>query len=317
MKFQKRIPAILLVLLCFGTQTGTAQQQQPRVWTISELFTRNVGTTEQQNKQFPSHKIIGNVYYVGTESLATFLVTTPQGHILINTDYERNNAVIRDSITKLGFKVEDIKIILGSHAHGDHMEGDALLKQQTGAQVMAMAEDIPALQAMRPGGKEHPIDRTLHDGEQVKLGDMTLTAPADARTHQRLHHVDVQSSGRRPRLRCPYHRERGSETTEQISSGMLRRLRSTVRLSRYCTRSTSMFRWDRIRQCTAWPRNTRSLRQADPIPSSIPRVFRTSSRFRKPRSITNSSGRKPRAHHRREVAAEEDAAPRINYFLGV
>jgi metallo-beta-lactamase class B len=176
MKFQKRLPAILLVLLCFGTQTGTAQQQQLRVWTISELFTRNVGTTEQQNKQFPPHKIIGNVYYVGTESLATFLVTTPQGHILINTDYERNNAVIRDSITKLGFKVEDIKIILGSHAHGDHMEGDALLKQQTGAQVMAMAEDIPALQAMRPGGKEHPIDRTLHDGEQVKLGDMTLTA---------------------------------------------------------------------------------------------------------------------------------------------
>src|SRR6476469_10339798 len=68
-------------------------QQPPRVYTIQELFTRNVGTTEQQNKQFPPHKIIGNVYYVGTETLGTFLVTTPQGHILINTDYERNNAV--------------------------------------------------------------------------------------------------------------------------------------------------------------------------------------------------------------------------------
>lgn len=151
-------------------------RQAPRVWTAAELFTRNVGTTEQQNKQFPPHKILGNVYYVGTETLGTFLVTTSQGHILINTDYERNNAVIRDSIVKLGFKVEDIKIILGSHAHGDHMEGDALLKQQTGAQVMAMAEDVAALQAMRPGGKEHPVDRVLHDGEQVKLGDMTLTA---------------------------------------------------------------------------------------------------------------------------------------------
>jgi len=150
--------------------------QTPRVWSIQELFTRNVGTTEQQNKQFPPHKIIGNVYYVGTESLATFLVTTPQGHILINTDYERNNAVIRDSVTKLGFRPEDIKIILGSHAHGDHMEGDALMKQQTGAQVMAMAEDVQALQGIRPGGKEHPIDRILKDGEQVKLGDMTLTA---------------------------------------------------------------------------------------------------------------------------------------------
>jgi metallo-beta-lactamase class B len=150
--------------------------QAPRVWTISELFTRNVGSTEQQNKQFPPHKIVGNVYYVGTESLASFLVTTSQGHILINTDYERNNAVIRDSVTKLGFRFEDIKIILGSHAHGDHMEGDALIKQQTGAQVMAMAEDVQALQNIRPGGKEHPIDRILHDGEQVKLGDMTLTA---------------------------------------------------------------------------------------------------------------------------------------------
>lgn len=150
--------------------------QAPRVWTVSELFTRNVGTTEQQNKQFPPHKIVGNVYYVGTETLGSFLVTTPQGHILINTDYERNNAVIRDSVTKLGFRFEDIKIILGSHAHGDHMEGDALMKQQTGAQVMAMAEDVQALQNIKPGGKDHPIDRILHDGEQVKLGDMTLTA---------------------------------------------------------------------------------------------------------------------------------------------
>jgi metallo-beta-lactamase class B len=154
----------------------TLLAQAPRVWTISELFSRNVGSTEQQNKQFPPHKIVGNVYYVGTESLASFLVTTSQGHILINTDYERNNAVIRDSVTKLGFRFEDIKIILGSHAHGDHMEGDALIKQQTGAQVMAMAEDVQALQNIRPGGKEHPIDRILHDGEQVKLGDMTLTA---------------------------------------------------------------------------------------------------------------------------------------------
>jgi metallo-beta-lactamase class B len=162
--------------LAIALSASILAAQAPRVWTVSELFTRNIGTTEQQNKQFPPHKIIGNVYYVGTEMLGSFLVTTAQGHILINTDYERNNAVIRDSISKLGFKPEDIKIILGSHAHGDHMEGDALMKQQTGAQVMAMAEDVAALQAMRPGGKEHPVDRTLHDGEQVKLGDMTLTA---------------------------------------------------------------------------------------------------------------------------------------------
>jgi metallo-beta-lactamase class B len=172
-----RIHKLAFCILAAGVcATFLAARQTPRVWTISELLTRNVGTTEQQNKQFPPHKIIGNVYYVGTESLASFLVTTPQGHIIINTDYERNNAVIRDSIARLGFKVEDLKIILGSHAHGDHMEGDALLKQQTGAQVMAMAEDVEALRAIRPGAKEHPIDRILKDGEQVKLGDMTLTA---------------------------------------------------------------------------------------------------------------------------------------------
>jgi metallo-beta-lactamase class B len=128
------------------------------------------------NKPFPPHKVIGNVYYVGSESLATFLITTPQGHIIINSDFEATVPVIRSGVEKLGFKMTDIKIILGSHAHGDHMEGDALLKELTGARVMAMEQDVPALRNMKPGGKAHPIDKTLKDGEQVKLGDATLTA---------------------------------------------------------------------------------------------------------------------------------------------
>ena len=86
-------------------------------------------------------------------SLSSFLVVTPQGDILINSTYERNVPVIRKSVEQLGFKYTDIRILLGTHAHGDHMEGDALVKQLTGAQVMAMAEDVPALQAMKPGGK--------------------------------------------------------------------------------------------------------------------------------------------------------------------
>src|SRR5215471_7386361 len=117
-------------------------QETPRVFTIQELFTRNVGSTEQQNKQFPPHKIIGNVYYVGTESLSSFLVTTPQGHILINSIYERNVPTIQDSVQKLGFKFEDVKILLGSHAHGDHMEGDGLVVKLTGARAMAMEQDV-------------------------------------------------------------------------------------------------------------------------------------------------------------------------------
>jgi metallo-beta-lactamase class B len=149
---------------------------QTKVWTPQELFTRNVGTKEQQTRQFPPHKIIGNIYYVGSESLASFLVVTPEGNILIDTAYEANVPVIRKSIEDLGFKFADTKIVLGSHAHADHMEGDAMVKELTGAKVMAMAEDVPALEAMKPGGKPHPIDRTLHDGDEVKLGGTTLVA---------------------------------------------------------------------------------------------------------------------------------------------
>src|SRR3954469_19999088 len=167
--------AIGLALLCFVAPL--LAQQPPRVYTIQELFTRNVGSAEQQNTQFPPHKIIGNVYYVGTESLSSFLVTTPAGHILIDSIYERTVPTIQDSVQKLGFKFEDVKILLGSHAHGDHQEGDGLLVKLTGARAMAMAEDIPILQTMRsPGGVPRPMYETLHDGSEVKLGNVTLTA---------------------------------------------------------------------------------------------------------------------------------------------
>jgi metallo-beta-lactamase class B len=168
---------VVIALLALACTPLLIAQEAPRVYTIQELFTRNVGTTEQQNKQFPPHKVIGNVYYVGTESLSSFLITTPQGHILINSIYERNVPTIQDSVQKLGFKFEDIKILLGSHSHGDHQEGDGLVVKLTGARAMAMAEDIPPLQAMRsPGGIPRPMYEVLHDGNEVKLGNVTLTA---------------------------------------------------------------------------------------------------------------------------------------------
>jgi metallo-beta-lactamase class B len=147
-----------------------------QTYTPRSILARNMGAPEDQTTAFPPHKIIGNIYYVGTRTLTSFLVTTPQGAILINTTYERNVPVIQKSVEQLGFKFSDIKIVLGNHAHGDHQEGDALVKQLTGAQVMAMAEDVPALQAMKPGGKAHPIDRVLHDGDRVTLGGTTLVA---------------------------------------------------------------------------------------------------------------------------------------------
>jgi len=128
------------------------------------------------SKPFPAHKVIGNVYFVGSNNLGSYLVTTPEGHILINTDFEQTVPVIRAGVEKLGFKFTDIKIILGSHAHGDHMEADAMVKEMTAARVMAMEQDVPALKKMKPGGKEHPVDRVLHDGDEVKLGATALTA---------------------------------------------------------------------------------------------------------------------------------------------
>jgi metallo-beta-lactamase class B len=171
-------------MLVPGAKTSKAQTApdhpsitlQGRAFTPQSILTRNMGTPEDQTTPFPPHKIIGSVYYVGTRTLSSFLIVTPGGNILIDSTYERNVRTIQKSVEQLGFKFSDIKILLGNHAHGDHQEGDALVKELTGARVMAMAEDVPALKAMKPGGKEHPVDRILHDGESVTLGDATLVA---------------------------------------------------------------------------------------------------------------------------------------------
>ena len=153
------LPFVLIAALQMPAQTKQAKQ----------------GKTDW-NAPFPPHKVIGNVYFVGSAELASFLITTPQGHILINSDFEGTVPVIRASVEKLGFKFTDIKILLGSHAHGDHMEGDAMVKELSGARVMAMEQDVPWLRKMTPGNKPHPIDKVLKDGEQVTLGGTTLTA---------------------------------------------------------------------------------------------------------------------------------------------
>ena len=153
--------------------TVTVDGQQ---YTPLSIVTRNMGSEADQTTAFPPFKIIDNIYYVGTRTLSSYLIVTPAGNILIDSTYERNVRVIQKSVEQLGFKFSDTKILLGNHAHGDHMEGDAAVKQLTGAQVMAMAEDVPALQNMKPGGKEHPIDKILHDGDVVTLGNVRLVA---------------------------------------------------------------------------------------------------------------------------------------------
>ena len=137
---------------------------------------------------FPPFRIAGNLYYVGSKGLASYLVTTPQGHILINSDLEANVPMIRASVEKLGFKFSDIKILLISHAHWDHDAGSAA---DQGADRRAVhghgratcRSSSPAARptsstATDPASRYPPtkVDRVLHDGDEVKLGDAVLVA---------------------------------------------------------------------------------------------------------------------------------------------
>ena len=133
---------------------------------------------------FPAFKIVGNVYYVGSRGLASYLITTPKGHILINSNLESSVPQIRESIEKLGFHFSDVKILLISHAHWDHDAGSAAIKKLTGAQYMVMEGDVPVVESggkadfQYPDGRYPPakVDRVLHDGDEVKLGGVVLTA---------------------------------------------------------------------------------------------------------------------------------------------
>src|SRR5277367_6151595 len=154
-----RTDTLLLLLVLGGFVAPQLAAEDPVPKTPEELIARNLGPRDHVNDPFPAHKVIGNIYFVGPQALGSFLIVTPAGDILINSDFEVTVPVIRASVEKLGFRFTDIKILLGSHAHADHMEGDALVKELTGARVMAMAEDVPALEKMRPGDKPHPIDR--------------------------------------------------------------------------------------------------------------------------------------------------------------
>ncbi len=99
--------------------------------------------------------------------------------------------MIRDSVEKLGFHFADTKILLGSHAHADHMEGDAMVKELTGAKLMAMQEDIPALLKITPGNKPHVVDRILHDGDEVTSRRNDAGGSSHSWAHEGLHHLDA------------------------------------------------------------------------------------------------------------------------------
>lgn len=148
-----------------------ASAEQPKDWTTP----------------FPPFRIAGNLYYVGSADLASYLIVTPKGDILINSDLESSPALIQKSVEKLGFKFSDVKILLISHAHFDHAAGSALIKKMTGARYEVMDADVPTIES---GGRDDfalgqdktmwfpptKVDRVLHDGDRVELGGTVLTA---------------------------------------------------------------------------------------------------------------------------------------------
>jgi len=165
------VSLVVRLLVLLSLSSGTLLAQPNPSWT----------------EPFPAFKIAGNLYYVGSRDLASYLVVTAQGHILINSNLESSVPQIRDSVEKLGFHFSDVKILLISHAHWDHDAGSAQIKKLTGAQYMVMDGDVAVVESggkadfqygNSPGMLYPPakVDRVLHDGDQVRLGGVTLTA---------------------------------------------------------------------------------------------------------------------------------------------
>src|SRR5665213_866681 len=141
-------------------------------------------TKPEWSRPYQPFRIAGNLYYVGTYDLACYLITTPKGNILINTGLAASASQIKHNVEKLGFKFNDIKILLITHAHFDHVGALAKIKQMTGAQLMVNENDaaVPADGGMsdyalgKYGRSFAPVkpDRLLHDHDTIRLGDMQL-----------------------------------------------------------------------------------------------------------------------------------------------
>jgi len=158
------------LLLTFALACGAFAQNNPD-WTTP-------------HKPF---RVIGNVYYVGSKDLASYLITTSQGDILINSNLTSSVPLIKKNVEALGFHFTDVKILLISHGHWDHAAGSAEIKRLTGAKYMVMDADVPVVES---GGKTDfqygadagshfpatKVDRVLHDGDEVKLGGVVLVA---------------------------------------------------------------------------------------------------------------------------------------------
>src|SRR3954468_9571655 len=164
---------LVVALVALLPLTGAAQAQ-----TLKDLMATYTAAWNEPTEPF---KIIGNVYYVGTNGLASYLITSPQGHILVDTVMPGATSQIKGNIEKLGFKITDIKYLLNTHAHIDHTGGLAELKQASGGKLVAGDADKSLLEGgYYPGAEDDTalafppvkVDRTVCEGDTVTVGDM-------------------------------------------------------------------------------------------------------------------------------------------------
>lgn len=165
--------AVVVAAVSPAAQQGPAQYSR-------EWYQQFSGSYSDPVEPF---RIVGNIHYVGAANIASYLITTPQGHILIDTGMNEMHDVIKTNVQKLGFKVEEIRIMLSSHAHFDHIEGHSAMQRATGAQVMAMTGDAQALESGHDnsalgalGWEPVKVARVLTHNDTVSLGGTTLRA---------------------------------------------------------------------------------------------------------------------------------------------
>lgn len=182
---------LLTLLVCLGSAGAFPAVAQPAG--LPEGFTWPEGWTTP----FPGHRVIGNLYAVGLQDLSVFLITSDEGHILINTGLEDSTPLIRSNIESLGFKLEDVHILLCMQAHFDHTAALAEIKTLSGAEMWGTAKDKRILE---DGGFSDPhfggqqsfepiqVDRMLSDGDVIELGDIRL------RVHDHPGHTEGSSS---------------------------------------------------------------------------------------------------------------------------
>jgi metallo-beta-lactamase class B len=163
----RKPPAVSIAVLALGA-----------FWTAS-VSAQQDATFRSWNQPVAPFHILGNLYYVGTNEIAVYLLTTPEGSILLDGGFEETTPLVAASMEALGFSLDDVEILLNSHAHLDHAGGLAWLKERTGARLLAMEPDIPALESGGGGSWPFPpveVDDILHDGDRVELGATVLTA---------------------------------------------------------------------------------------------------------------------------------------------